>query len=329
MKILLTGMASHHTKPSTNVTFFKTLADRISVFADVEWLVPSVTWTKDYLDKYDYIVVGITPVTSQVANKVYGAMNVINLMYESEKLVLVADYPQLWQYKHGFNAIDADPLSIFSTFYSKRTEFNLAKESCIDIITEANNKLLTKAWPKTIYPSLPFKNTRNIDKLLGLSASESLIPVNLDAFLLTERPALKNSIGDYWITEQKKTKWSENLSKLLRIPIKDFKKFKKISDFDAQRLIDSSHGFMLSPQDRGVGIWWSYRLIQALNSGTIVLSDWRETSFLGPEWSMLGYDLENQTSQDIIGIAKLQKESYKNNIPTKEDSDKLLNSIFK
>ena len=329
MKVLFTGAASHHANPSINVTFFRTLAERVSTFAEIDWASPSLTWSEDFLNQYDYVVVGLTPPTSQSANKIYGAMNLINILYDSPKLIIVIDHPQLWQYKHAFNSIDSSPLSIFEPFYSKRKDFSIAKELYVDSISQANYKLLSKKWPKTIYPSLPFKNTRNIDKLLGLSAAESLIPVNLDAFLLTEGFMLKNTIGDYWLVDQKKTKWAESLFKFLRIPIKDFKSYKKISDYEANSLINDSFGLMFSPQDRGVGLWWSYRLIQALNSGTLVLSDWKETEFIGPEWSILGYDLENQTTQDIINIAKLQKQSYKNGIPTQGDSDKLLNSIFK
>jgi hypothetical protein len=329
MKILFTGMASHHTKPSTNVTFFRTLSERVETFATVEWLNPSVTWTEDYLNQYDYVVVGLTPPTSLSANKVYGALHTINIMYDSPKLVMVLDHPQLWQYKHGFNSIDSNPLSIFTDFYSKRREFSLARRSYVESMAEANKKLLTKKWPKTLYPALPWRVTRNIDKLLGLSAEDSLIPINLDAFLITKDEPAGGKVGPAWVTDQQKSKWVTNLSNLLTLPVSSVGSSKNLSDSDAFESINSSFGLLLAPQERGVGVWWSYRLIQALNSGTPVLSDWKETFELGPEWSILGYDLESQTKEDIIKIAKLQKESYLNNISTKKDSDTLLSSIFK
>ena len=329
MKILFTGMASHHTKPSSNVTFFKTLSERVETFSTIEWATPSVTWTEDYLNQYDYVVVGLTPPTSLSANKVYGALHTINVMYDSPKLVMVLDHPQLWQYKHGFNSIDSDPTSIFTNFYSKRREFSLAKEAYVESIAEANKKLLTKKWPKTIYPSLPWGSSRNIDKLLGLCAEESLIPVNLDAFLLTKDEPLGKKVGSGWVSDQLKSRWLSDLSKLLTLPVGSIRSSKKLSDSDAFESIKNSFGLLMAPQERGVGVWWSYRLIQALNSNTPVLSDWKETSRLGPEWSLLGYELENQTKEDIINIAKLQKESYVSNISTKKDSDTLLSSIFK
>ena len=328
MKILFTGMASHHTKPSTNVTFFRTLSERVSTFATVEWATPSIAWDKEYFAEYDYVVVGLTPPTSPSANKMYGAMNVINIMYDSTKLVMVVDHPQLWQYKHSFNSIDSNPLSVFGSFYSKRREYSLAK-SKINVISEANNKLLTKKWPVTLYPSLPWNSSRNIDKLLGLSAKESLVPVNLDAFLLTSDFSTDVIVGSHWVSDRARSSWLQSLSKLLTLPIRPMSESKKLSDLDALSSINKSFAVLLPPQDRSVGIWWSYRLIQALNAGTPVLSDWKETQQLGPEWALLGYDLENQTKDDIVKIAKLQKQSYTSNIPTKQESDSLLNSIFK
>ncbi len=329
MKILFTGMASHHIKPSSNVTFFRTLSERVETFSTVEWAAPSVTWTEDYLNQYDYVVVGMTPPTSLSANKAYGALHTINVLYDSPKLVLVLDHPQLWQYKHGFNSIDADPLSLFTNFYSKRREFSLAKGSYLESISGAVNKLLTKKWPKTIYPSLPWASSRNIDKLLGFLAEESLIPVNLDSFLITKDEVIDKKVGSVWVSDQPKSRWLSDLSKLLTRPVEPISLNKKLPDSEAFESIKNSFGLLLVPQERGVGVWWSYRLIQALNSNTLVLSDWKETFKLGPEWSVLGYDLESQAKEDIINIAKLQKESYLNNISTKEDSDILLNSIFK
>lgn len=330
MKVLFTGASSHHTQPSSNVTFFRTLAERVSTFAEIDWSSPNLKWDEDFLNEYDYVVVGLTPPTSQSANKIYGAMNLINVLYDSPKLIIVIDHPQLWQYKYAFNSIDSNPLSIFGSFYSKRKDYTLAKESYVNSISEANHKLLSRKWPKTIYPSLPFQNNRQIYKFLGFSAEESLIPVNLDSFLLTDNePEFEKRVGNSWLCELKGTTWIEKTSKLLTKRIDEINITKKISDLTATEMISKAFGFILTPQNREVGVWWSYRLIQALNNKTVVLSDWKETNVLGPEWSILGYDLENQTNEDIINIAKLQKESYKSNIPTKRDSDKLLSSIFK
>ena len=127
MKVLVTGMASSHTKPSTSTSFFNTLVKGIETFASVEWATPSVTWTKEFLDSYDSVIVGLIPPTSLGANKVYGAMHVINTMYESPKLRLVIDHAQIWQFKASLASIDRDVNNLFTPFYSKRREFKIAR----------------------------------------------------------------------------------------------------------------------------------------------------------------------------------------------------------
>jgi hypothetical protein len=101
-----------------------------------------------------------------------------------------------------------------------------------------------------------------------------------------------------------------------------------MSDADSLQPIQEAAGFLLSPQERGVGIWWSYRIIQALQSKTFILSNWRETGILGPEWNLLGSDWESLTKSDKIAIAEAQKESYLNAIPSKLETASTLSSIL-
>jgi len=329
MKILFTGMSSHHTKPSKNVTFFKTLAESVSIFASVEWKTPTINCTQEDFSNYDYVVVGLTPPTSMSANNLYGALRIIDVLYNSPKLVMVVDHPQLWQYKHGFNSIKLNSSSMFNTFYSKRREFSIAsKKESVESIISGVNKLLTQKWPTTIYPSLPWSDGKNYKKFFGSYGVDSLVPVNLDSFLLNDTDS-EIFVGNNWIVDNPKSTWISSISKFLTKPIYPVSNNKKINDKDALDSIKNSFAFIFTPQERGVGTWWSYRLIQALNTETAILSDWKVTHLLGPEWSLLSYDLENKNNDSIAKIAKLQKESYKNNIPSKEDSVNKLKLIFK
>jgi hypothetical protein len=329
MKILFTGMASSHSKPSSNVTFFGNLAERVGSLADVEWKSPSVTWTKDDLEQYDAIFVGMLPLTSPSANKVYGAMNVINLMFDSPKLTLVLDHPQIWQYKHGFNAADRDVNNLFTNFFSKRPEFIIARDVHADSIVEANKKLLTKKWPRTLYPALPWgAGLKNVDKFISLFAEDSLIGINLDAWLLSNDSS-DAPRRDHWVVDYPNTGWSKSLEKLLELPVVPLKEKSRVSDEDILNTIRQSSGLMLSPQERDSGTWWSYRLIQALNSSTPILTAWLESRSLGPEWSLLGSEWESLSMSDKLDVSKAQLESYRNAIPSKQDAEKSLASILK
>ena len=328
MRVLFTGMASSHSKPSANVTFFNNLAKHVGSQADVEWHAPSVTWTKDYLEQYDAIFVGILPPTSPSANKMYGAMHIIDLMFDSPKLSLVLDHPQLWQYKHGFNAIDRSIESVFGSFYSKRAEFVLTRDSHTGSVISANHKLLTKKWPTTLYPSLPWKSNRPIDKLLGLFAEDSLIGLNFDAWLLDGTETVSGTRGAHWAADVPRSEWTKSISKLLEVPVVPIKQKPRMSDADWLQPIQDAAGLLLSPQERGVGIWWSYRIIQALQSKTFILSDWRETGVLGPEWNLLGSDWESLTISDKIAVAEAQLESYLDAVPSKSATESTLSSIL-
>jgi hypothetical protein len=328
MKVLVTGMASSHIKPSTNTTFFGKLVSTIGTFSTVEWATPSVTWTEETLSKYDIVLVGVIPPTSLGANKVYGAMHVINMLYNSPKLRLVLDHPQLWQFKSSLASIDRDVSSIFTPFYSKRREYNLAIDPTIaGNISSAAFKLLSETWPKTIYPALPWSKTETIEKYISAGSTASLYGINLDSFLL-ENPVISENKIDMWVSESIKSPWSTKLEKLLKFPVVPMKVKANDSDATVYSRISTGLGALVSVHDRGVGSWWSYRYIQALNSGTPVISDWRETNYLDASWNILGSTLEDLSPYDRSRIAENQRESYISAIPNKNEAIEFLKSVI-
>jgi hypothetical protein len=52
---------------------------------EVVWASPSVYMTEETLNEFDAVVVGVSPITSMGANRVYGALNVIQTMWGSDK----------------------------------------------------------------------------------------------------------------------------------------------------------------------------------------------------------------------------------------------------
>lgn len=327
MKVLFTGMASSHCKKQSIVNFFGEISKLVETFSDVEWKAPSVLWTKDYLDKYDAVFVGIVPPTSPSANKLYGAMHVIDLLFESPKLTLVIDHPQLWQFKHGFSSISKNVDNIFSKFYSLRKEFSLAKEAYLSSILSANEKLLSKEWPKTIYPSLPWNSKDTMVKNLDGLLVNNLIGINIDSWLINE-PKTSSVRNRVWVADHPKTKWTTSISKLLEFDVLPLKEHRKSSQNESELKLKNNFGLLLSPQDRGVGVWWSYQMIQAINTGTPILSNWQETKVLGNSWNLLGSDLESADSYDILDIVNDQRESYIRSIPNKGDSIESLKNIL-
>lgn len=328
MKVLVTGMASSHTKPSTNTSFFGTLVKAVETFAIVEWATPSVTWTKEFLEQYDSVVVGIIPPTSLGANKVYGAMHVINELYDSPKLTLVVDNPQLWQFKASLSSVARDVSTIFTDFYSKRREYKIASNPAISGgIQKAADKLLNRPWPRTIYPELPWKTATEISKFISTEGSENLVGVNLDAMLIGE-PIEAKSPAPIWVADSPSSAWTKKLEKLLSLPTIPVKSSSRDTDDQVFDRISSSFGLLVAPQDRGVGTWWSYRYIQALNSSVPVVSDWRDTGSLSNNWYVLGSTLEESTPEERLAVAKAQREDYISSIPTKSEALNLVKSLI-
>lgn len=329
MKVLVTGMASSHTKPSASTSFFNTLVKGVETFASVEWATPSVTWTKEFLDSYDSVIVGVIPPTSLGANKVYGAMHVINAMYESPKLRLVIDHAQIWQFKASLASIDRDVSNLFTPFYSKRREFKIAKTTPYsESIKSAATKLLTQPWPKTIYPDMPWKDRNSVGKFVSTSDYSNLIGINLDAHLLID-PPIPARKADHWVADSPKSSWTKRVQKLLANPVAPLKLTPKESESTVEDRLASSLGVLIAPQERGVGTWWSYRYIQAMNFLVPVYSDWSDTGKLSSSWYILGSSIEELSEEERVAIAVAQRDAYLKAIPTKEESLKLLESVVR
>jgi hypothetical protein len=328
MKVLVTGMASSHTKPSANTSFFGTLVKAVETFATVEWATPSVTWTKEFLDQYDSVVVGVVPPTSLGANKVYGAMHVINLLYNSPKLTLVVDNPQLWQFKASLASVARDVSSIFTPFYSKRREHKLASNPKISGgIQSAADKLLNLPWPKTIYPELPWKTVDEIGKFISTEGTQNLVGINLDAMLLAD-PKPAKAPAPVWVADSPTSSWTKKIEKLLSFPTIPLRGGPRDTDEQVFDRISSSFGLLMAPQERGVGTWWSYRYVQALNASVPVVSDWRDTGSLSNNWYVLGSTLEESTYEERLAIARAQREDYMKSIPSQDESMRLIKSLI-
>lgn len=327
MKILFTGMASGHTNAdvhSTNLGFFGVLNNVISdsLGHEIEWRSPSVLWTEEDLKKYDQIFVGIVPPTSLGANKVYGALHLINLLAKDPRLTLVLDNPQLWQFKTSFASVARDPKTLVSKFYAKRSEYNLVKdnEALLSSFAAIADRMASGRWAKTIYPALPWKSTDEIASALGIHDVDSLIPVNLDSHLLTDSTSTPVSRGSTWLLDNPATSWSRGVIRIIHRDVDAMRSTKKETDMDILEKMKSSLGSMISPQDRGVGTWWSYRYIQSLNSGTPVVTNWRETIELSDSWGFLAYQIEEMSDSRREEVARHQRSSYLRSVPDKKES---------
>lgn len=323
MKILFTGMASSHCSPSKNVGFFNTLGKLLSEKLTVEWDTPKLDWTAEKIADYDVVIFGLIPPTSPSGNRAYAALNFLSQIYDSPKLRLVIDTPQLWQYRASLKATATNASkAIFSPFFMKRYDYLAASRDSkvVENIQSVAKKLYEEAWPRTLYPALPWSTTENLKQSLGLGAEgDAFIGLNLDAYLLNQGIYQRDRNAS-WAADDARLSWSKQVAEALANPVVDVRVSRSFDDSDAADVISHSIGLLLPPQERGIGTWWSYRLIQAMNSKTPVATNWSETYSFSPSWALLAYQIEDLTASDRIALAEMQKEDYINHIPTKSQA---------
>lgn len=327
MKILFTGMTSAHCKDGHNTSFFRTLARAYSEMAEVVWSTPKLSWSRSDLENFDLVILGIAPPTSLASNYIYGSLHVLNLLYESPKLKLVVDSPQMWQYKNSIRAFKRDPEQIFGSFYSNRVDYEAAKSSRVrSSVDSVAEKLQSVKWPTTLVPTLPWLSLDSMTRKVPFISKESLLPLNLDTFLLTETsPQIGREL--VWAVENTNSVWWKSLESTLRNPGVSIRYSKKPKDAEVAERIKTSMGLIVPPQDRKVGTWWSYRYIQAMNSATPVATYWNDMVGFDQSWLYLAYQLEDMSPYDRQHVAYQQRSSYLENLPTKDESLKTLNKL--
>lgn len=320
-------MSSSHCKPGKNESFFRTLAKAYEEFSSVTWSEPKLSWKKSDLDSFDEIIFGFTPPTSMGANHLYGAINALNILYESPKLRLVVDSSQIWQYKNSLKAFKRDPDQIFGSFYANRKNYLEANKSKTREDAELlSYKLANIPWPITYVPQLPWSSNEDLISKVSFITAESLAPLNLDSFLIEKRtPEIGRA--SQWAVDNTKSSWFTTTKNTLRFPTMSVKSSTKPKDAEALSRINSCMGFIVTPQDRNTGTWWSYRYIQGLNTTTPIATYWQESGKISPEWGLLAYQLEDMQPYERQHVAFQQIKQYENLIPDKDSTVSKLRSM--
>jgi hypothetical protein len=333
MKILLTGMASSHTSKKVhdkNLGFFGMLHNAlVSDGHEVEFAAPSIAWNEEYLEQYDTIFMGVVPPTSVTANRVYGALSVIEKTFNSSKLRLVVDSPNHWMLEPSLASVLREPQSLFKSFYSKRSEYSAANNpEVLARLIRACNFLSSSEWPITIYPSLPWKTDESVTDNLPSGAEKVIIGLNFDAAYDKQEFDKEAETSNVWLTNSPKSKWVSLVSKNIHLPIKPIRTSKKDSDSESLDTIKNSLAVLVAPQDRVGGSWWSPIYIQALNTYKPIATEWREMVGFSTDWAYLPSQIEEMLGSDRLQLALSQREVYLDSISTTEETLQTLNNLL-
>lgn len=318
MKILMTGMSSSHCSVSSNVTFFNTLYKIFSEFAEVTICTPKLSWTRADLQKFDAVILGMAPPTSLSANNIYGALHVLDLMYESTKLRLVVDSPQIWQYKNSLGSFKKDPNQIFRPLYENRRDYKQVQVSRSDVAASVADKMKSLKWPKTYIPLLPWGTVESAAESLRFISADRLVGLKIDSYLLSKKPntAIEKTS---WAVDNPKSQWWKTLAKLTQKSSLPLKTTNRVDDFIVDSVISSALGVVITPQDRKVGTWWSYRYPQAISLGTPVVTYWQDTHDFHESWAVLAYQVEDMPEYDRQKLAEEQYLAYESALPSREE----------
>lgn len=329
-KIFITGMSAPQVSPNANsrsLSFAGVLNLALTdARHDVTWSDPSVHMTSELLDQYDCVLVGVAPLTSVGSNRAYGALHIINKMWDSGKLTLFVDSPNASQIEVSLRAISKNHDNLVKPFYSYRKEYDFVAS---DVVARSSvlmgiERLLEDDWVSTIYPALPWKYGNQVK--LPANAKVNLESINLDSYLLTD-VSVNNDRREKWVVDSPNSPWAKDTVQTISLPHSPMKWNKGWTDEQVFDQICRSIGVLISP-DKKDGTWWNYRYIQALNSGTPIVTDWKESHGIGDAWGLLASNIDSmsQSKRDLIAIA--QRESYFANIPTKKAAlEKLQQSL--
>lgn len=323
-KILITGMSSPHSSIKANdrsLSFSGAMSKVLNTQGHTVFqLEPQVSWNVNDLEIYDAVIVGLSPLTSLSANKVYGALSVIDVLRDSDKLKLFIDAPEPVRIYSSLRAIAKTPTNMTKPFYSYRSGYSHAnRPTVLDSLLDTVDWLLNEKWPTTLYPSLPWSGTGKVISQLPTGASESLYGINLDSYMLTLREANSDERRDKWVVDTYSTKWAKSVISTLKVSTVPIKWHKGWTDVDVEKQIAGAIGALISPHQNG-GTWWTYRYVQCLNAFTPVITEWKESQALGESWSYLAAAVEEMSDQTRKELAKEQREAYIQAIPNKRDA---------
>jgi hypothetical protein len=283
---------------------------------------PSLSWTRSDLKKYDAVIVGLTPPTSIAANNIYGALHVLDIMYESPKLRVVTDGAQVWQYKNSIESYKRNPGQVLSSMYSNRREYSEALGR-LSMLESVADKMSNLPMPISYSPMLPWGSVEKLSESLGFIHTDRVVGINLD-YLLISREEAQPHKKTQWAVQDIKSDWWQELSHLTKYSGISTSLKNRVNDSYAYGIMKDSIGVAIPPQGRKVGTWWSYGYVQALNANTPVVTKWQDSWDIGSPWSVLAYQIEDMDAYDRQNLASMQYESYMSNIPSEAETRTLI-----
>ncbi len=316
-------MTAPHTSPIANeksLSFagiiYKSLKDQghTVVMTDAD-----LSWTRESIDYYDVVLIGIAPIMSLSANSSYGALHLLDLMWNDPRLTLIIDAPKPEQIAASLRAISLNNDLLTKQFYTNRKGYQFASnpENAKRLISTVEG-LLHDPLPPMMYPSLPWNDSSLLLQLLPLKI-QSIKAINLDALVLSPNPdALYTTRISRWAADDIKSAWTAKILPTLIYPAMPMRLNKSWTDKIIEEQLKYAMGALITPHKKRT--WWTYRYVQALNVCTPIVTEWRDSARVGASWSTLASVVESLSASERRDLALAQASEYMKAIPSKQDT---------
>lgn len=330
-KVLISGMTASQSSSvysERSVTFIGSVARALrDAGITVDWQVPSMS--RDEIDKYDKVIVGVAPVLSLAANRSFSALSLIESLWDSEKLTMFIDAPEPGKIHASLRSIAKNPDSLTKPLYSRRPGYSAiaTDKKYASKVAQIIEILTNEKWKNTLVPILPWSTTEKSLAGLPKTITESCVGINVDSIALEQISDKNMPRYNQWVVENEHTKWIKNSSKVLVYPCTPAKTKRTDGDAAVLDAMSSSIGVLIGPHDDKV-LWWSSRFAQAMNTRTPIATEWRDSHVIGDAWSHLASGIEEMNIEDRYELSTAQRSQYIESIPNKQQlTDTLLKEL--
>lgn len=324
-KILITGMTSSQSSQRLNAKTmsFSGAIERILTVSGhtVEWKNLRIEMTKKDVAPYDAIILGVAPILSVTSHKAYGVLNMLDILWDDERLKTIVDTPTPSSISANIRAVLKDNSRLFSNFFYARKQYEavMLNQRANKRVLSAVERMSNDKWPEALYPATPWTDVPLLISKMPEGAIESVTGLCVDSYFLSKKnPVQASAITNTWAVDTKNTKWAQSTISSLRFPHQLMKGRRGEDDIAVSDSIATSFGALISPNNDGT-ISWSSRWAQALNAGTPIASDWKLTSMIGKSWSHLAAGIEEMSMVDRYELSISQMIDYSNAIAEQQE----------
>ena len=288
---------------------------------EVEWVEPSIHTKISDVERFDVVLLGISPALSVTSNKAYGVLSMIDLLKDDPRLRFFIDAPEPGRITANLRAVEKDFSQMTKSFYSLRRQYKevVSSKSARSAIAGGVNHLAASEWPLTVYPAMPWSDDSEVASKLPAGAANSIVGITVDPYYVSSGvPSIESEKVRRWVVDTDKGKWTVNTLNSLSLPHSKMKEGRSMSDGDVLANIVLSIGSIIGPGVDGA-LWWSHRWAQSLNALTPIASDWRVTSKVGQSWSHLAASIEEMSYIDMYELSISQRKEYLSSLPSQDN----------